>query len=265
MKVGVVQMSPVFGDIKANVEKTVEFIKKADADLLVLPELFNTGYQFVDKQELAELAEEIPNGYTCKELYQAAQKKDCFIVAGLAEKDGDNFYNSAVLIGPQGFVGLYRKAHLFYEEKFIFTPGDLPFSVFDIGKAKIGIMVCFDWVFPEVSRILALKGAQIICQPANLVLPFCQRTMVSRSIENRCFSITCNRVGSEKRKEEALKFTGMSQVTSPKGEILLQLEEAGEYSKAVTIDPTLAGDKNITKHNHVLADRRTDLFEELLR
>ncbi|WP_366922032.1 hypothetical protein MFMK1_002461 [Metallumcola ferriviriculae] len=264
MKVGVVQMAPVFGDVKVNVEKALGLMDKADADLLVLPELFSTGYQFVNKEEVMELAEEVPNGFTCEKLSEAAREKNIFIVAGMAEKGGENYYNSAVLIGPKGFVGRYRKAHLFYEEKFWFTPGDIEFPVFDIGKAKIGLMICFDWVFPEVSRILALKGAQIICQPANLVLPYCQSTMISRSIENRCFSITCNRVGIEKRKEEELDFTGMSQVINPKGEVMLTMGEVSEGLEIVEIDPALADDKLITTHNDVIKDRRTDLFGKLL-
>mgnify|MGYP001480852078 CR=1 FL=1 len=112
------------------------------------------------------------------------------IVAGLAECDGNALYNSAVVLGSGGVIGKYRKVHLFNTEKKFFQPGNLPLPVFDIGGAKVGIMICFDWRFPETARTLALKGAQIVAHPSNLVLPHCPQSMIVRCLENRIFAVT---------------------------------------------------------------------------
>ena len=117
MKAGFIQTSPVFGDIKTNVERVSEIIVSLDSDLVVLPELFSTGYQFISKEEVLELSEEVPSGYTTRRLMRLSKEKNVFIVAGIAERAGTALYNSAVLTGPEGFLGVYRKTHLFYEEK----------------------------------------------------------------------------------------------------------------------------------------------------
>jgi predicted amidohydrolase len=213
------------------------------------------------------LSEEVPGGYTTGRLLEAAKAKKAkkgkklFIVAGLAERSGSRVYNSAVLVGPEGLVGLYRKAHLFWREKDFFSPGKTPFKVYSAGKARVGIMVCFDWLFPEVSRTLALKGADIICHPANLVLPHCPEAMITRSIENRVFSITANRVGSEERiKGEKLKYIGQSQVVGPDGKVLYRAAKGKTEARVVKIDPKRARDKKITERNNVLKDRRVELY-----
>jgi predicted amidohydrolase len=116
----------------------------------------------------------------------------------------DIFYNSSVFISPDREISVYRKAHLFYKEKLVFSNGNTHFPVYNTSIGKIGVMICFDWIFPEVCRSLALKGAEIICQPANLVLPHCPLAMRVRSIENRIFTVTANRIGSEEKKEKSL-------------------------------------------------------------
>ncbi|GAI85845.1 unnamed protein product [marine sediment metagenome] len=136
MKVAVLQFSPLFGQTEANLTKVEDYILKEIFDLIVLPELFTTGYLFTSQKEVKSLAEKIPEGFTTKELSRIARKKDAFIVAGLAEREGENFYNSAILVGPEGFIGRYRKVHLFNEEKFWFTPGNLEFPVFNIEIAS---------------------------------------------------------------------------------------------------------------------------------
>ena len=112
------------------------------------------------------------------------------VVVGLAERAQDHLYNSAVLIGPNGYIGTYRKIHLFFEETLWFTPGNTGFQVWDIGQAKVGLLVCFDWFYPEAARTLALQGADILCHPSNLVLPHCPDAMVTRCLENHVFAIT---------------------------------------------------------------------------
>lgn len=264
MKIGFLQFNPKFGEVEDNVEKALMMLSESSFDLIVLPELFNTGYLFTSKSEVLDLAEEIPNGYTCRKLMDFAYKKHVFIVAGLAEKYADKLYNSAVLIGPTGLIGVYRKAHLFNREKLFFDAGNSEFNVYDIGLARIGIMICFDWCFPEVARILALKGADIICHPANLVLPYAQMAMRVRAIENKVYTITANRVGIEERGGLKLRYTGLSQIVNPSMEVLLSAGEYEEVVGVVNVDPLIARDKWITPLNNVLSDRRIDLYGFIL-
>ncbi len=256
MKVGFLQTSPVFGKKEENTEKAILMIRGLDADLMVLPELFNTGYQFTSREETLTLAEEVPAGQTTQALVDLAMEKRLYLVAGIAERENGRCYNSAVLTGPNGFIGCYRKLHLFYHEKQWFEPGNTGLDVYDIGQARIGIMICFDWFFPEVARYLALKGADIICHPANLVLPYCPQAMITRCIENRVFAITANRVGTEKRLEETFTFIGTSQIIGTKGEILVRASSDNEEATVVEIDPRDARDKQVTPMNHLFNDRR---------
>lgn len=256
MRAGYVQFSPEFGKKEENLERIRELVPKVKAELLVLPELCSTGYAFRSKKEVYELSEEIPDGQTTRFLMNLAKDKNAHLVAGIAERSGGKFYNSAVLVSPEGKVEVYRKAHLFFKEKKFFSKGNTPFRVHDTGKARIGIMVCFDWAFPEVVRILAMKGADVICQPANLVLPYCQTAMLGAAIQNRVFIITANRTGVER----GLRFTGMSQIVSPTMEVLARSNKTAEEAKVVEIDVREARNKRITKLNDVFKDRRVDLF-----
>jgi predicted amidohydrolase len=261
MRIGIVQSSPVFGEVDGNLAGCFDLMASHSADLWVLPELFATGYQFVSPDETREFAEPVPSGTTTQALISFATEKACFIVAGLPELDGDQVYNAAVLVGPDGFLARYRKIHLFYEEKLNFTPGDLPFAVVDIGIAKIGMMICFDHLFPESARSLALQGADVIAHPANLVLPdMAQRTMSIRALENGVYTATANRVGTEARAAESLTYTGHSQVIGPDGQALVRLSQDQAEVAVVEIDVALARDKAITTHNNKLADRRPELY-----
>lgn len=266
MKVGFIQFSPLFGEKEKNISKSVELITKgAEADLLVLPELCNTGYLFIDMSELKRLGEEAPNGSTLKAWQKIAEETDTYLVAGFCEKKNNDFYNSAVLIAPDGYMDVYQKIHLFDAEKNFFQAGNGPLKVYDIGKTKIGIIVCFDWIFPEITRILALNGAEIICHPANLVLPFAQKTMLARSIENRIFTITANRIGQDVRPNNSLKFTGLSQITNPKMELLIKASKDKEEVGIIEIDPSLARNKMVTSNNHIFQDRRIELYQSLIK
>ena len=261
MRTGIYQNNPCFGEVEKNLEQAIDAIKGIQADLVVLPELFSTGYQFISKEEAMELSEEIPSGPSCEKLIEFARIKKIFMVFGIAERQKDQLFNSAVLIGPDGFIGKYRKAHLFFEEKLFFDPGDTGFKVYDIGIARLGIMICFDWWFPEAARTLALNGADIICHPANLVLQSCQRSMVIRSLENAVYTVTANRIGSESRGgKEELVFTGESQLLSPGGERLLGLSRGKEEISVVDIDVKKARDKSITSFNDRFKDRRPELY-----
>lgn len=264
MKVGFVQMEIERGEVEKNLNRAEELLAGKTADLIVLPELFSTGYLFRDKDEATEYAEVVEEGATFEWLKKMAGTIGGFIVAGVMEKEDDKLYNSSYLIGPIGLLGHYRKAHLFGREKMIFTPGDLTIHPFNMGPAKVGMMICFDWIFPEVARVLALRDAQIIAHPANLILPYGQDAMITRSIENRVFTITANRVGCEKLDDIEVHFTGRSQVVSPKGEVLVKASDDGEEVALVDIEPEDAEDKHVTPENDIFKDRRSDLFPRLI-
>ena len=264
MRVGFVQFEPMFGEKDRNVRRSIELMERAEADLWVLPELCNTGYLFRSRREVEALAEEIPDGPSVRAWRELARKRKVHVVAGIAEKADGKVFNAAVLVRPSGKVSGYRKAHLFDEEKRWFEPGDTGFEVYDLGEVRIGMMVCFDWIFPEVARILALKEADLICHPANLVLPYCPDAMVTRCVENRVFAVTCNRTGIERRGGKALSFIGSSQIVDPKGRVLVRAGREEECVQVVAIDPALARDKQITERNELFEDRRVELYGVLM-
>ncbi len=261
MLVGFFQFAPVFGDVSHNLDKVVNTLDLAEADLIVLPELFASGYQFVSQEETIMLSEPVPDGPTTQRLIDLAKRRRMVIVAGLPERAGSACYNSAVVVGPSGFIGCYRKTHLFFEETQLFTPGDTGFQVWDIGMAKIGTMICFDWYYPESARTLALNGAEIICHPSNLVLPNCPDSMPVRCLENRVFAVTCNRTGSEARGgKDQLTYIGNSEVVAPRGAILHRAPRDKEELYIVEINPADARNKALTPYNDLLRDRRESLY-----
>jgi 5-aminopentanamidase len=259
MRIALVQTNPSFGRIRANVSAALSVMENAGADLYVLPELCTTGYNFVDAKETARYAEPA-DGETAALFAKFAHDRGCHIVYGFAEKS-DAVYNSALLVGPGGIIGCYRKVHLFYRERACFTPGNLGFPVFDLPFGRIGIMICFDWIFPEAARTLAMAGAQCIVHPSNLVTPYCPDAMVTRAIENRIFTATANRVGRENRGGLDLNFIGSSELVSPRGRILIRLG-AGETGLSIAeVDLSEASDKKFNEFNDLLGDRRPDQYK----
>lgn len=259
------QFAPAYLDVDANLQAVESGLRSLDADLIVLPELFTSGYFFQSKEDLAQVAEPIPEGRSTDALRDWAASLDATLVAGLAEREEGHFYNSAVVVRPEGSVRTYRKVHLFYEEKVLFEPGDLGFRVFEettrAGRPyRLGVMVCFDWYFPEAARTLALKGADVIAHPSNLVLPHCPDSMPVRARENHVFTITANRHGEEEKEGETLSFIGMSEVCDPSGTILHRADRSTDEVKVVEFDPHDARDRRLNEHNDVLADRRPDTY-----
>ena len=253
IRVGAAQIRPALGDLEKNRKIIAEFVRLAherELDLVVFPELSNSGYNFGAKEEAWDSSEEIPQGKTVRLLEQLASEYSMYIVTGINERAENKLYNSAVLVGPEGYIGKYRKVHLFLNEKDFFGRGDR-FLVFDTKIARIGIMICFDWIFPEAARSLALQGADIIAHPANLVLPYWQKVAPLRALENRVYIITANRIGVE----GDLTFTGKSIIVSPKGEIIAEASRTHEELIYADIEPRIARDKNITSRNNIFADR----------
>lgn len=261
-RVTVLQFAPQLLDLQENLARLELYVKDLETDLVVLPELCTSGYLFSSAEEVALVSEEFPAGLSCELFGGLARERGCSIVYGFPERAGDVFYNSCALINPDGSRHLYRKAHLFNREKLFFAPGDTGLRVFPAkNEVRVGLMICFDWQFPEAARTLALRGAQIICHPANLVLPWCQQAMLTRSLENRVFSLTANRIGSESNGGVSLSFTGQSQIIGTRGEILVRMEDSETGLRTCAIDPDLAKDKTVTERNDAFRDRRPEQYE----
>ncbi len=257
MRIGYVQFEPRLGAVEENRAAVRELLLEApEAELLVLPELASSGYHFATRADAWECSETADGAFTAS-LTEAARKRNCTYVAGLCEREGDQLWNSAVVVGPTGRIGLYRKAHLFLNERDLFEPGNLGLPVFDLGTCRLGVLICFDWQFPEAWRVLALGGAEVVAHPSNLVIPGrCQRVVPLHALSNRLFVVTANRVGEER----GLRFTGRSQINDPRGETLSEGSAEGTEIAVVDIDLNLARDKQVTARNDLLADRRPELY-----
>lgn len=254
MKAGFIQFSPALGDGPETIRRLSPLIDRCvGLDIVVLPELCNSGYNFPSLEFAFNASEEIVGSPFIHFLQEKCRGFGFHVVSGFCERDGEALFNTAVLVGPDGYLGKYRKLHLFMNEKDFFLPGNTGLPVFDIGFCKLGILICFDWLFPESWRILALKGADVICHPSNLVLPgLAQKAVPVHALTNRVFAITCNRIGSE----GGLHFTGLSQIADPRGEVIAKASEQETEVVSGDIDVNTARDKNITSRNHLFHDRR---------
>jgi len=240
MRTGFVQMNSKLLDVEGNIDRALKLIGNKKTDLIVLPELFNTGYNFRSRREVARVAEPVPGGITTEVLKDFSKRDGATVVAGIAERKGQSFFNAAVVVKNGKYLGTYRKVHLFYNEKKFFKPGK-EFKVF----GRVGVMVCFDWYFPESARSLMLKGAEIIAHP------HCPDSMKTRALENGVYVITADRVGVER----GLRFIGLSQIVNPRGQVLYRASGTREECVVRDIDLKLARNKSITPRNNLLRDR----------
>jgi len=260
MRIGLLQYRPRFGDPARNTALVVKSLRRVRNALVVLPELALTGYYFSGRAEARALAENPRRSANVDSLAALCRARDLHLVVGFAERARDRVFNSSLLLGPSGLVETYRKLHLFDNEKGWFDPGDRPLRVRTIRGAKVGMMICFDWFFPEVARTLALDGMEILAHPSNLVLQYCQRSMPTRCLENGIFAVTANRFGADRRPQGTLRFTGRSQITGPRGDILYRAPAARAALRVVDVDPAAARNKKITPRNHLLRDRRPERY-----
>ncbi|MGV9205384.1 MAG: nitrilase-related carbon-nitrogen hydrolase [Promethearchaeia archaeon] len=260
VKIGYIQTSSFFGEKERNFSEVDELSNNIKADLIVLPELFATGYTFISKEEAKEMAEDL-NGKTSQFLQYLAEKTGSIVIGGFIEKDGERIYNSSLMVSKNEIFGSYRKIHLYNREKIWFSPGDRPFKVYETDKLNVGMMICFDWIFPESARSLALLGADIIAHSANLVLPYCQNAMKIRCLENKVFAVTANRIGREQRGEDDFHFTGGSQITGNKGEVLSSAPKKEPYVDIVEVDLADARDKNLNNYNNLIKDRTPEFYK----
>ncbi len=262
------QTAPVFGEVETNLARALERLTELEAhaatdrppDLVVLPELFSTGYAFRDAGEMTRLAEPWPHGPTGRWLVEASRRTGGVVVGGFAERDGTAVYNAAGVAAAGRALASYRKTHLFGFEPEAFASGSGDLVLVEHAGMRVGVMICFDWIHPEVARALARAGADVIAHPSNLVLPWCQRAMPVRALENGVFTVTANRVGTEHRPPRpALAFTGASLVAGPRGEVLAEAPASQEATIVVAVDLGAARDKTLPSGDVLLAGAPPDL------
>ncbi|SJM60267.1 Aliphatic amidase AmiE [Actinomycetales bacterium JB111] len=278
VKAAAIQFDPQVGleNKDANVARGIELVNEAadnGANLIVLPELANTGYSFDNREEAYAHAEEVPDGPTCRAWAEVAAARGIYLVAGIPEVDGVDMFDTAVLIGPDGYIGRYRKTHLWNREKLVFEPGNEGYPVFPTPIGRIGLLVCWDIWFPEVARILAAQGADVICSVNNWVWtppPLFDATgkamasylTMAASHSNGVPIVAADRVGSEK----GATFLGCSLITGingwPVGEVASPTEETTLYADLDLMESRSGLIWN--QLNDLPRDRRTDLYDPLL-
>jgi predicted amidohydrolase len=262
IKAGFIQFGPLLGQAARNVEMAKALLDPIDgAELLVLPELSNSGYNFISARQAYELSEEENKSEFIDMLVACARAKNTCIVAGFNERSGKDLFNSSVLVTPVGIKGKYRKMHLFMNEKSIFKPGNLGLPVFDIGFCKLGMQICFDYLFPETWRILGLKGADIVCHPSNLITPYPHKVLPAQALINRLFIITANRIGTERE----LTFSGASVINDPEGDTIAKAPKDRDASIITGLDLEMSRNKMITARNHVFEDRYPENYQGLIK
>jgi beta-ureidopropionase len=260
LRLAVAQMESRVHEFERNMSKMKTLLSSAreqEVDVLVLPKGINSGYAFESKEEVIELAEEIPKGPFSKELAKWS-KNGGMVVAGLSEKTEDGPYDSGVIFSGGKYIATYRKIHLYGKDKDWFLPGNQEPEVFQFNNYRFGMILGFDWAFPEITRILALKGAQIVFHPNSLLHSYCHRAMITRSIENRIFTATSSRVGEDR----GFRFIGGSQVTDPRGHVLLRMEYDEEDIAWIDIEPS-AADNKVIEGNDIIKDRRPEFYGKL--
>jgi N-carbamoylputrescine amidase len=272
--VACIQMEPKVGEKKANVAHSLDKVAEAagnGARLIVLPELCNSGYVFASRHEAFTLAEPVPNGPTSEAWLEAARRHGAVIVAGICERAGDALYNSAAIVGPDGFIGTYRKVHLWGAENLFFEPGDLGVPVWKTEFGRMAVAICYDGWFPETYRLAALQGADILCVPTNWVpmpgqpaniLAMANVLAMGGAHSNSMYVAAADRVGVERDQP----FLGCSLIVSHTGFPL-----AGPASK--TEEEIIYAELNLSdarrkrvlnNFNQPLRDRRIDLYDEML-
>lgn len=265
-----IQFQPEFGAVEANLDAMEQLVRKAvemGAALVVLPELANTGYVFNDLAELAAKADFVPGGRSADRLIGLAKELSIHIACGLAERNGERFYNTAMLCGPDGFIGKYRKLHLWNRENLYFQRGDLGLPVFETTIGPVGIAICYDGWFPEVFRTLALAGAQLVCVPTNWVPsahhieseePLANTLVKAAAHSNGIYIAAADRVGTERGQ----RFIGRSIIVGPSGQVLAGPASA-EDPQIILAEAQLGkveSHRSFNQFNNVLGDRRTDVY-----
>ncbi|MDX3926103.1 MAG: nitrilase-related carbon-nitrogen hydrolase [Shinella sp.] len=262
-KAAAIQFEPHFARKERNIEVLlglVEEAAKAGARLVTTPEMGTTGYCWHDRHEVREHVEPVP-GPTTDRFAALARAYDCFVVVGMPEVDPatDLYYNSAVLIGPDGVVGVHRKTHPYISEPKWAASGDLGHQVFETSIGRIALLVCMDIHFIETARLAALGGADVICHISNWLAERAPAPYwISRAFENGCYLMESNRWGMER----GVQFSGGSCIIGPDAEMLAVID-GGDGIAYATIDPRNAR-RRLVQGEPVMEQRRPELYAELM-
>ncbi|TIP28769.1 MAG: hydratase [Mesorhizobium sp.] len=270
LRLACIQFQPAIGQLDDNLKSMERLIRQAaglGATVAVLPELADSGYVFDSQEELATIAAPIPAGRSAVLLCSLAYELGMHIVSGLAERDGDRFFNAAMLCGPSGPIGTYRKLHLWNREKLYFQPGNLGLPVFDTAIGRIGLAICYDGWFPETYRQLALQGAELVCVPTNWVPmpgqgnhlePMANILHKAAAHSNGIYIACADRVGTERGQP----FVGRSMIVGPTGWPIAG--PASEQDEEILIATIRLGDvassRALSERNDAIGDRRTDVY-----
>lgn len=267
MRIAGIQTDVVFKDISANLAKldaTVRDEVRQGTELTIFPECYSTGYCFDSLEEAKAFGESIP-GPSTDRVARLCRELNTFVIFGMLELSGKDLFNAAVLIGPDGLIGSYRKVHLPYlgVDRFT-TPGDRPFEVFTAGSVRIGMLICYDGGFPEAARVLAIRGADLIALPTNWPpggAYMAEYSINSRAMENGIYFAAVNRVGTE----NGFSFIGKSRICNPTGATMTSLDDATAGVLRADIDPAQARTKRIVRvpGKHLIdrmADRRPEMY-----
>jgi predicted amidohydrolase len=269
MRVGAVQLDVHLGAPERNLDRMIDRLRDAagaGAELVIFPECAVTGYCFEEPDEAASVAQSIPGPATDR-FCRACAELGCFALFGTLELASDRIFNTAVLVGPRGIVGTYRKIHLplLGADRFV-SYGDRPFAVHTVGDLRLGINICYDANFPEAARCLALLGADLIALPTNWVVgpgSFCtvEHVIHARALDSKVYYCAVNRVGTER----GFTFFGRSKIVDPAGQTIACLADDSEATIYADIDVALARAKHVVrvpgKHeSHRFADRHPEMY-----
>jgi predicted amidohydrolase len=265
--VSVVQLAPVLGDLEGNHARVCDAVRRAGTDVVVVPELATSGYVFSDADEARSLAR--PAEAAVAPWVDVARETGALVAGGFPELGDDGLvYNSAALVSPDGLLAVYRKLHLWDREKLVFAPGEEFPPVVETALGRVGLCVCYDVEFPEISRGLALRGAELVCVPTNWPdegrpdgeRPMeVVRVMAAASI-NRLFIAAADRTGVER----GVDWVGASAIVSPGGWLLAGPATSGaEAILYASCDLAEARDKRLNDRNDVLADRRPEVYAQV--
>ena len=269
VSVALCQLAPTIGDVEANrarILAAVHAAKDEGADVVVLPELATSGYVFEDEAEARRLAEPAV-GPTTKAVHDLAASLDLTVVVGLPELWGGRLFNSAVVVDRTGVRATYRKVHLWGRESQVFSPGDDPAPVVDMGWGRLALLICYDLEFPEWVRRAALSGAELVCAPTNWPdegrpegeRPVEMVTVLAAAAANRIFIAACDRVGAER----GTQWVGGSVLAGPDGYPLATADlTQREQHLLARCDLLQARDKTVGAYNDRFADRRIDLYPD---
>lgn len=267
IKIAGLQMEPVILDKAGNLARCLEMIDVAareGARLVLLPEAALSGYVFSSLEEALPVVETVP-GPSTERIKDYCRELKVHVVIGLLEEDRGKHYNTAVLVGPSGLIGKYRKSHLPYVgiDRFL-NHGDLPWQVYDTDIGKIGLGICYDLDFPEHARVMALMGAEVIALVTNWPqgVEFAPEHLVhTRAIENSVYCLAVNRVGEER----GIKFFGRSKFVDCQGRTIAEGKAYREDILYAEINPALSRQKHRVRipgefEVNLIGDRRPELY-----